>query len=78
MLTSVQWESARQVDHLSLPSFSFRRGFYMAHPRYRDPNNRPDLKFLDAWVTQFNTANNDFDRITALGSIIGATTTAVP
>ena len=73
MYTLAQWKNVRRVDHLTLPGYSFRRGLYWAHPRYRDPANRPDLKWLDTWVTQFNGANNDFDRMKILANIIGAT-----
>lgn len=70
MLTLDQWKNIRRVDHVTLPGFSFRRGFYRAHARYRDPNNRPDLKFLDAHVQACHTAKSDWDRMTALGDIL--------
>lgn len=72
MLTLDQWKNVRRVDHITLPGFSFRRGFYWAHPRVRGPENRPDLKIYDPWVAAFNMARNDVDKMTQLGLIIQA------
>ncbi len=72
MFTLAQWKNVRRVDHITLPGFSVRRGFYWAHPRVRGVENRPDLKIYDPWVEAFNMANNDIDKISQLGLIIEA------
>lgn len=73
MISSQQWKNTRQVDHLSLPAYSFTRGFHLAHPRFRDPANRPDLQNFDALVQAYHQTTNNFDRLTLLGSIINQT-----
>lgn len=72
MYTLGQWKDIRRVDHLSLPAVSFSKGFYIAHPRWReyDPALRPDLKVFDVMVDSYNQANNNFDRVTQLANII--------
>ena len=72
MLTLSQWKNVRRVDHITLPSFSFRRGFYWAHPRVRGPQRRPNLKIYDPWVGAFNMARNNIDKMTQVGSIVKA------
>jgi hypothetical protein len=73
MLTLERWKQIRRVDHLTLPGLSFRRGFYWAHPRFRNPANRPDLKVYDRWVRDYHAANNDFDRVNQLCHILQTT-----
>jgi hypothetical protein len=70
VITLDQWKSIRRVDHLTVPVFSFRRGFYKVHPRYRDPANRPDLKHFDRYIQRFHSVKDDFDRVNHLASII--------
>ena len=73
MITVDQWKAIRRVDHLTVPGFSFRRGFYRAHARYRDPGNRPSLKYFDKYVQRFHTVRNNFDKVNALASVIRQT-----
>jgi len=72
VFTLAQWKNVRRVDHISLPGFSVRRGFYWAHPRVRGIENRPNLKIYDPWVEAFNMAQNNIDKISNLGLIIEA------
>lgn len=72
MLTLGQWKDVRRVDHLSVPAVSLSRGIHIAHPRWRAKNaaHRPDLKAFDPLIVAFHQANNNFDRISAVGDII--------
>ncbi|MCX6593061.1 MAG: hypothetical protein NTZ56_16205 [Acidobacteria bacterium] len=68
MWTLDRWKEARRVDHVTLNVLGFK-----FHPRFRDPDGRPNLKVFDAFVTAFWQANNNFDKVTALGEIVAAT-----
>jgi hypothetical protein len=68
MLTLLQWQNTRRVDHANLGKF---------HPRFRafDPNRRPNLKTFDDLVQRYETSTKDFDRVNILGDILGAAAT---
>ena len=68
MWTLERWKEARRVDHVTLNVLGFK-----FQPRFRDPDGRPNLKVFDAFVNAFWPANNNFDKVTALGEMIAAT-----
>jgi hypothetical protein len=66
MMTLAQWKDARRVDHVSIPVIN-------TNMRFRDPNQRPDLKMFDPLLTAFATAPTELDRVMALGDILDLT-----
>jgi hypothetical protein len=65
MWTTAQWMDARRVDHIEIKVFGHK-----FHPRFRDPDGRPNLKFCDPAVQAFWDATNNFDKVSALGQIV--------
>ena len=63
-----QWKQARRVDHLQINILGAK-----FNPRFRDPQGRPDLKVFDAQVAAFWAADNNFDKVSALASIVADT-----
>lgn len=69
MLTFLQWQSTRRVDHGAV-----NLGFKSFHPRVRsrDPHQRPDLKTFDQLVRDYNAPGiKEFAQVTILGEIVG-------
>lgn len=67
MLTFAQWQNVRRVDHITIPVLNL-------HPRFRNPNNRPDLKMFDPLVQSYAAAMTELDRVIILGDILDMTT----
>ena len=66
MWTLDRWKQARRVDHGTIKIFGAK-----FHPRLRDPAGRPNLKVFDPYVNAFAQANNNWDKVAALGDIVG-------
>jgi hypothetical protein len=66
MWTLDRWKQARRVDHGSINILGLK-----FHPRFRDPAGRPNLKIFDPFVNAFHQANNNWDKVAALGDIVG-------